>query len=507
MKMFDKVLVANRGEIAVRVMRALRECGIKSVAVYSEPDREALHVRMADEAYCVGPAASRESYLVAEKILEVARISGAQAIHPGYGFLSERASFSAACEAAGIVFIGPKPYAIEAMGDKTSARKIVEAAGVPLVPGTKEPIVDPQVALTYAESIGYPVLIKASAGGGGKGMRRVDSSEQFVPSWDAAKREALASFGNDDVYIEKYVVNPRHVEFQVLADSFGHTIHVFERECSAQRRHQKIIEETPCPVLLPETRRKMGEVAVKAAKAVDYVGAGTIEFLLDADQNFYFLEMNTRLQVEHPITELISGVDLVKWQLRIAAGQPLTLQQDDMVARGHAIECRIYAEDPEQNFLPSPGLITRLREPGGPGVRVDGGVYEGATVPMYYDPMIAKLAVWAEDREGAIARMRRALQEYEVGGITTNIAYHEELLTHPEFVSGHYTTEFIPKLMRDRETPAPSHAEDAELVAVLAAHLAEEALVGGASVGGAKAVKGEVDMWKVLARHEQHRTY
>jgi acetyl-CoA carboxylase biotin carboxylase subunit len=505
--MFDKVLVANRGEIAVRIMRALRECGIKSVAVYSEADREALHVRMADEAYCVGPAASRESYLVTEKILEVARLSGAQAIHPGYGFLSERAYFSQACEDAGIVFIGPRPYAIEAMGDKTAARRIVEAAGVPLVPGTKEPIVDPKVARVYAESIGFPVLIKASAGGGGKGMRRVDSVDQFVPSWDAAKREALAAFGNDDVYIEKYVVNPRHVEFQVLADTFGHTIHVFERECSVQRRHQKIIEESPCPVLLPETRRKMGEVAVKAAQAVQYVGAGTIEFLLDVNQDFYFLEMNTRLQVEHPITELITGIDLVKWQLRIAAGQPLTLKQEDVQKRGHAIECRIYAEDPEQNFLPSPGEVTRLREPQGPGVRVDGGVYEGGSVPMYYDPMIAKLAVWAEDREGAIARMRRALREYEVGGITTNIAYHEELLTHPEFVSGDYTTEFIPKLMRDRNAPAPRAAQDAELAAVLAAHVAEEALAQGAAGGGSTPAKAEPDMWKVLARHEQRRSY
>jgi acetyl-CoA carboxylase biotin carboxylase subunit len=501
--LFNKVLVANRGEIAVRVIRALRECGIKSVAVFSEADREALHVRLADEAYCVGPAPSAQSYLVIDKILEVARLSGADAIHPGYGFLSERAPFAAACEAAGIVFIGPRPHAIEAMGDKVQARKIVEVAGVPLVPGSKEPFPDAVAALEYAQSIGFPVLIKASAGGGGKGMRRVDSPEQLAPSWDAAKREALAAFGDDHVYIEKYVVNPRHVELQVLADSFGHTIYVYERECSVQRRHQKIVEEAPCPVLRPEVRAKMGEVAVKAAQAVDYVGAGTVEFLIDADQNFYFLEMNTRLQVEHPVTELITGVDLVRWQLKIAAGERLTLRQEDIVARGHAIECRIYAEDPEQNFLPCPGPLTRYIEPRGPGVRVDSGVYEGTSVPMYYDPMIAKLSVWAEDRDAAIERMRAALKDYEIGGITTNLTYHEEVLTHPDFRSGHYDTEFIPNLMRGRSGPPSADPSDARLAAVLAAHILRESAVrepAGGGEGGAKRSR-----WVELGRFEQQR--
>src|SRR5690554_6530885 len=432
--MFTKVLVANRGEIAVRVMRSLREMGIATVAVYSEADRKALHVRMADEAYCVGPAPSAESYLRSEVILEVAKKTGAEAIHPGYGFLSENSDFARACEAAGIAFIGPKPYAIEAMGEKTRARKLMEKAGVPLVPGTKDAVEDAAEAKAIAEKMGFPVLVKASAGGGGKGMRRVDDPAEFVQAFEGAKREALSAFGNGDVYVEKYVLNPRHVEIQVLADGHGNVVHLFERDCSVQRRHQKIIEETPCPVLKEETRQRMGEVACEAARAVDYIGAGTVEFLLDANGDFYFLEMNTRLQVEHPITEMITGLDLVRWQVHIAAGHPLDFDQSQVTRRGAAVECRIYAEDPENNFMPSPGPLHVLKTPSGPGVREDGGVYEGGEVTVHYDPMIAKLITWGEDRQHAIERMRRALSEYVVGGIATNIAFHREVLDHPDFV-------------------------------------------------------------------------
>ena len=517
--MFQKVLIANRGEIAVRVMRTLREMGIRSVAVYSEADREALHVRMADEAYCVGPASSNESYLRIEKILEVAKTSGAEAIHPGYGFLSERAPFARACEEAGIAFIGPKPYAIEAMGDKTRARQIMAEAGVPLVPGLKEAIEDGEKALEIAKEMGFPVLIKAAAGGGGKGMRRVDEADAFVAAFEGARREALSAFGNGDVYIEKYVVNPKHVEFQVLADAHGNVVHLFERDCSVQRRHQKIIEETPCATLLPETREKMGAVAVAAAKAVDYVGAGTIEFLLDVDQNFYFLEMNTRLQVEHPITEMITGLDLVRLQLKIANGEPLPFTQEEVGRRGASVECRLYAEDPENNFMPSPGHIGYLHNPGGPWVRVDTGVYSGATVPVHYDPMVAKLVVWGEDRQHAIERMRRALDEYVVSGIRTNLAFHQEVLAHPQFLSGTYDTEFVPNMMKRREEGA-EQAEQAgdegfielsELAAVLAAHRRDEATAAAGGAGGAKSGaetgdgKGRGDGWKRLGRFRQLR--
>ena len=465
--MFEKVLVANRGEIAVRVMRSLREFGIKSVAVYSEADREALHVRYADEAYCVGPAASAESYLRIEKILEVAKQSGAQAIHPGYGFLSENAAFAQACEDAGVVFIGPKPYAITSMGSKTHARDLMRDAGVPLVPGTPDAIEDPAEALEFAKKAGFPVLVKAAAGGGGKGMRRVDRAEDFVAAFEGARREALSAFGDGDVYIEKYVVNPKHVEFQVLADSHGNVVHVFERECSVQRRHQKITEETPCPVLREDVRQAMGEVAVKAAKAVNYVGAGTVEFLIDVDQNFYFLEMNTRLQVEHPITEMITGVDLLQAQLRIAAGERLWFGQDDLRIHGHAIECRIYAEDARHNFRPSPGPLHVYREPGGPWVRTDSGVSEGMEVPIHYDPMVAKLIVWGHDREAAMGRARRALQDYRIVGIPTSIPFFLAILDDDVFRSGVYDTGFItPEWLE--ENLAPSE-QDARLAAVMAA--------------------------------------
>jgi acetyl-CoA carboxylase biotin carboxylase subunit len=506
--MFEKVLVANRGEIAVRVMRTLKEMGISTVAVYSEADRQALHVRVADEAYYVGPAASNESYLVIDKILEVAKECGADAIHPGYGFLSENADFSRACQDTDITFIGPRPYAIEAMGEKTRARTLMEEAGVPLVPGTEDAIEDPEEALELARDMGFPVLAKASAGGGGKGMRRVDNEEDFVEAFEGARREALSAFGNGDVFVEKYVVNPKHVEIQVLADEHGNCVHLFERECSVQRRHQKIIEETPCPVLEEETRRKMGEVAVKAAKAVDYVGAGTVEFLLDRDQNFYFLEMNTRLQVEHPITELITGMDLVRWQVRVALGEELPFEQSDITRNGAAIECRIYAEDPDNNFRPAPGPISYLSAPDGPGVREDSGVYSGGEVPVHYDPMISKLAVWGETREVAIQRMRRALTEYTISGIITNIAFHEEVLVHPDFLDGTYDTEFVPNLLEDRDPPAPEYGDVAELAALLAAHRRDEAVrEAGSSVGDGRKSGRVANKWKALGRFEQLRRF
>jgi acetyl-CoA carboxylase, biotin carboxylase subunit len=499
--MFSKVLIANRGEIAVRVMRSLKEMGIATVAVYSEADRQALHVRMADEAICVGPAPSNESYLVMDKILAAAKETGAEAIHPGYGFLSENAEFARACTEAGIKFIGPSPSAIEAMGEKTRARSVMEEAGVPLVPGTPEAIEDATVALKAAEEMGFPVLAKASAGGGGKGMRRVDRADQFVDAFEGARREALSAFGNGDVYVEKFVLNPKHVEIQVLADSFGNTIHLFERDCSVQRRHQKIIEETPCPVLSEEVRQAMGEVAVQAAKAVDYEGAGTVEFLLDADENFYFLEMNTRLQVEHPITEMITGVDLVKWQVKIAAGEELTLRQEDLTRWGAAVECRIYAEDPEDNFRPAPGKITRIEAPAGPGVREDGGVYSGFVVPVMYDPMISKLITWGADRDEAIARMRRALDEYVINGVTTNREFHLEVLEHPDFVDGKYDTHFVPRWLEERDKPEATQKKFAELAAVMATHRKDQELAQRSEAGGGGA--GTRNRWKTIGRMRQ----
>lgn len=465
--MFRKILVANRGEIAVRVIRTCREMGIRTVAVYSDADRGALHVRMADEAVRVGPAPSRDSYLQIERILDAARTTGAEAIHPGYGFLSEQAAFVEACDAAGITFIGPRPAAITAMGDKTEARQRMIQAGVPVVPGMEEPEADPAKAKAFARSIGFPVMIKAAAGGGGRGMRRVDSEEEFDAAFAAAQREALAGFGDDRVYVEKFLEKPRHVEVQIFADQHGNCVHLFERECSVQRRHQKVIEESPSPILDEELRRKMGEVAVKAARAVDYVGAGTCEFLVDADKNFYFLEMNTRLQVEHPVTELRCGVDLVRWQIEVANGLPLPLEQEEIVATGHAIEARINAEDPAKNFMPSPGKITYLRLPGGPETRIDSGVYPGYTVPMAYDSMIAKLIVWAPSREQAIGRLQRALSEFVVKGITTNISYLKRIIAHPEFLSGDYDTTFIAR--RGDELIADGNGELARVALVASA--------------------------------------
>jgi acetyl-CoA carboxylase biotin carboxylase subunit len=467
-----KVLVANRGEIAVRVIRALREAGIPSVAVFSEVDRAALHVSMADEAICIGPAPSSESYLSIDKILDAARQHGADAIHPGYGFLSENAEFAARCEDAGIKFIGPSAASIRCMGSKTEARKLAIQAGVPVAPGTAEAISDFDEALETARRIGFPVLIKAAAGGGGKGMRRVDSEPDLAAALRDAASEAERAFQNGAVYIEKYLIAPRHIEIQVLGDEHGHMIHLGERECSIQRRHQKVIEECPSPLMRthPELRSAMGEAALRAARSAGYYNAGTVEFLVDADHNFYFLEMNTRLQVEHPVTELATSLDLVRWQLRIAAGEPLTVRQQDIAWRGSAIECRLYAEDPDNNFFPSPGKINSLDMPSGPGVRLDSGVYEGWNVPMDYDPLLAKLAIWAEDRDAAIARMLRALEETYVGGIRTNVAFFRRVLDSPAFREAKLHTGFIDEFFAT-ETPVQADDPDKLVAAALVAAL------------------------------------
>jgi len=434
--MINKVLVANRGEIAVRVMRSCREMGIKTVAVFSDADRTSFHVRYADEAYHIGSSPSSESYLNINRIIETARRAGADAIHPGYGFLSENADFARRCSEEKIVFIGPSEHSISAMGDKLTAREKMMDAGVPVVPGTKEGIKDEKAALTLIKDIGLPIMIKASAGGGGKGMRLVTDERDVLSSLRAAKSEALSAFGNDSVYIEKYVESPHHIEFQILADQHGNVIHLCERECSVQRRHQKVIEETPSPIVTAELRERMGQDAVAAARAANYVGAGTIEFLVDKNRNYYFLEMNTRLQVEHPITEWVIGIDLVKEQIRIANGERLNLQQSDVRQTGHSIECRIYAEDPENNFMPSPGLVKHITQPSGLGIRIDGYVYEGYEIPIYYDPLISKLITWGINRDEAIARMRRALYEYRITGVQTSISFLERIMNTPDFIKG-----------------------------------------------------------------------
>jgi 3-methylcrotonyl-CoA carboxylase alpha subunit len=441
--MFDKILIANRGEIACRVIKTARRLGIRTVAVYSEADTKARHVDLADEAYPIGPSPARQSYLVVEKIIEAARKSGAQAIHPGYGFLSENANFAEACAAAGIVFIGPPAAAIRAMGSKSAAKALMEKSGVPLVPGYHGADQDPAVLADAAERIGYPVLIKASAGGGGKGMRIVENATGFAAALASAKREAASSFGDDQVLVEKYLTRPRHIEIQVFADTQGNTVSLFERDCSIQRRHQKVVEEAPAPGLSPERRRSMGEAACAAAKAIGYVGAGTVEFIAEGDA-FYFMEMNTRLQVEHPVTEAITGQDLVEWQLIVAAGGTLPLAQDQLAINGHAIEVRVYAEDPGRDFLPSIGRLVHLSPPGeGPHVRVDTGVRSGDTISMHYDPMIAKLIVWDRDRAGAVQRLRRALADYQIVGVTTNLGFLAAIAAHPAFGAAELDTGFI----------------------------------------------------------------
>lgn len=466
--MIKKILVANRGEIAVRVMRTCRDMGIPTVAVYSEPDRKALHVRYATEAYLLGPALAKESYLNIGKILDVAKKSGADAIHPGYGFLSENAEFAQAVLDAGLILIGPKPSSMEAMGSKIRARQIMQAAGVPVVPGIMESIADPEKALQIARDIGFPVMLKAAAGGGGKGMRKIDRPEDFKSAFEGARSEAQNSFSDSSVYIEKFLERPRHIEVQVFADTQGHVISFAERECSAQRRHQKVIEESPSCFVDEDMRQKMGAVARQAAKAVDYLGAGTIEFLVDVHKNFYFMEMNTRLQVEHPVTEMVTGLDLVEMQIRVAQGEPLEIREDYVPAKGWAVEARLCAEDPRQNFMPTPGAIRHFRQPGGPYVRTDAAIYTGCHVAVDYDPMIGKIIAWAPTRDLAIKRLDRALSELTIKGCTTNTMFLRQLLNFEPFVSGVYDTSLIECFQKQ---PPKWIETEHEIVAMLGAAL------------------------------------
>jgi len=470
MEKIKKILIANRGEIAIRIMRTCREMGIATVAVFSDADRTSMHVRYADEAYNIGPAASILSYLKSDKIIEIAINCQADAIHPGYGFLSENAEFARQCAESGIIFIGPSPEVIDQMGDKIKARLTMIAAGVPVVPGTTESIKTEKEAIETIRQIGLPVMVKASAGGGGKGMRLITKETDIASSVRSAQSEALASFGNDSVYIEKYISSPHHIEFQILGDQHGNVLHLFERECSVQRRHQKMLEETPSPLMTPELRLKMGGYAVEAARAVNYSGAGTIEFLVDNDLNFYFLEMNTRLQVEHPITERVTGIDLVKQQILIAEGHPISFSQDQLKQTGHAIECRIYAEDSDNNFMPNPGKIYNITEPLGFGVRTDGYVYEGYEIPIHYDSMISKLIVWAENRTEAIERMKRALYEYKITGVKTSIKFLERIMDTPDFRSGNYDTNFIEK-NKEMLHAAYKCSEDCEDMVIIATYI------------------------------------
>jgi acetyl-CoA carboxylase biotin carboxylase subunit len=497
--MFKKILIANRGEIAVRVIRACREMSIASVAVFSDADRASLHVLKADEAYPIGPAAATESYLDFGKILDVAKRSGAEAIHPGYGFLSENARFAQACADAGVKFIGPTAAAMDAMGSKTRARQAMEKAGIPFVPGTSRGLDSVEQAVQVAEKIGYPVMLKAAAGGGGKGMRLVHRQADLAPALEAAKSEAQRAFGDGEVYIEKAIVNPRHIEMQILADERGHTVYLGERECSIQRRHQKVLEEAPSVIVDADMRRRIGEVAVRVAKAAGYTNAGTIEFLVDREKNFYFLEMNTRLQVEHPVTELTTGLDLVHLQIRIAAGESLPFAQQDVGIRGHAIECRIYAEDPEQNFFPSPGKITLLTLPSGPGIREDSGMYEVWTVPIDYDPLLAKLISYGSDRPQAIARMRRALDEYFVGGIKTNLSLFRRILDDKDFQAGRLDTGYLDRLLKSDAGEAQK--ADAEVAAIAAGVFA----MLDSEVSGNGPAAPVASGWRKVAREEALR--
>jgi len=509
MRMFKKILIANRGEIAVRVIRACHEMGMSAVVVYSDVDRAALHVRKADEAYPIGAPAASESYLSIAKILDVAKRSGADAIHPGYGFLSENAKFAQACADAGVKFIGPTPAAMEAMGSKTRARQAMEKAGVPFVPGTSRGVESPEQAGQVAARIGYPVMLKAAAGGGGKGMRLVHAPEQIKSSLEAARSEAERSFGDSEVYIEKAIVNPRHIEMQVLADQHGNTVYLGERECSLQRRHQKVLEEAPSPIVDPDMRRRMGEVAIRVAQAANYTNAGTVEFLVDQQKNFYFLEMNTRLQVEHPVTELITGLDLVHLQIRIAAGEKLPFKQQDVSIRGHAIECRIYAEDPDNNYFPSPGKISLLLQPSGPGIRLDDGMYEGWTVPIDYDPLLGKLIGYGTDRDQAIARLTRSLSEYFVGGIKTNISLFRRILGDADFRAARLDTGFLDRMLKRTEDQM-SDSRAAEVAAIAAGMFAA---LGSTAAGAGDGTPGNDSRgsnkpdsnWKSASRREALR--
>ena len=467
--MFRKILIANRGEIAVRIIRACRELGIKSVAVFSEVDRNSLHVRLADEAYPIGPAPSRESYLCLDKLMDVARRTGCDAVHPGYGFLAENPALPRACADASLTFIGPSAEAMEALGSKTAGRSLARGVDVPTVPGTNEAIENPGEARALAQRMGYPVLLKAVAGGGGKGMRLVSNDEEFLSSFRDASSEAMNAFGNPSVFLEKYLEKPRHIEIQILADAHGRVVSLGERECSVQRRHQKVIEEAPSPIMTPELRKRMGDAAVRIARAGGYVNAGTVEFLVDAHYNYYFLEVNTRLQVEHPVTEQVTGLDLVKLQIAIAAGHRLPFAWESITPRGHAMEVRLYAEDPENNFFPSPGKILSRRAPSGPGIRLDEGVYSGWTVPMDYDPLLAKLIAWGNSREETIARLRRALEEYSVTGIKTNTALFRRILVEPDFLRSEIHTKWLDEMLTRPHAAPDTDSRVADAAAIAAA--------------------------------------
>jgi acetyl-CoA carboxylase, biotin carboxylase subunit len=489
--MFKKILIANRGEIAVRILRACRELGIRCVAVFSEADRASLHVRLTDEAYPIGPAPSRESYLRIDKLMDVARRSGCDAVHPGYGFLAENAALPRACNAAGLTFIGPSPEAMEALGSKTSGRQLARRSGVPTVPGAVDPIESPEEAQALAQNMGYPILLKAVAGGGGKGMRVVNRDAEFVSAWRDASSEAANAFNDPRLYIEKYLEKPRHIEIQILADAHGRVVSLGERECSVQRRHQKVIEEAPSPIMTPDLRRKMSDAAVLLARAGGYVNAGTVEFLVDAQNNFYFLEVNTRLQVEHPVTEQVTGLDLVKLQIAIAAGHRLPFAWETITPRGHAIEVRIYAEDPENNFFPSPGKILSRRAPSGPGIRLDEGVYSGWSVPMDYDPLLSKLIAWGNSREEAIARLRRALEEYAVTGIKTNAALFRRILGAPDFLRADIHTKWLDEMLLRPPAAASSLA---------AQFIAQEQKSSAAEAAAIAAALWQASRWDTQAR-------
>jgi acetyl-CoA carboxylase, biotin carboxylase subunit len=500
--MFKKILIANRGEIAVRILRACRELGIRSAAVFSDADRKSLHVRLADEAYAIGPAPSRESYLCIDKIMDVARRSGCDAVHPGYGFLAENAALPRACADAGLVFIGPSAEAMESLGSKTAGRQLARRSDVPTVPGTNDPIEKPEEARALAHSMGYPALLKAVAGGGGKGMRLVTCDADFASAWRDASSEALNAFGDARLYLEKYLVKPRHVEIQILADIHGRVVSLGERECSVQRRHQKVIEEAPSPIMTPDLRKKMGDAAVRLARAGRYTNAGTVEFLVDAQLNFYFLEVNTRLQVEHPVTEQVTGLDLVKLQIAIAAGHRLPFAWETITPRGNAMEVRLYAEDPDNNFFPSPGKILSYHAPSGPGIRLDDGIYEGWTVPNDYDPLLSKLIAWGNSREETIARLRRALEEYTVIGIKTNAGLFRRLLTELDFLRGEIHTKWLDELLslqRVNLSPPENHAADAAAIAAALWHATQNAAPSTPD----QASDRDPSRWKLEGRRQQ----
>jgi acetyl-CoA carboxylase biotin carboxylase subunit len=508
--MFRKILVANRGEIALRILRACREMEVRGVAVYSDADRTALHVRLADEAYHIGPSPSRESYLVIEKIMGVARSAGCDAIHPGYGFLAENPALARACKAAGITFIGPTAEAMEKLGSKTAARHLAREVGVPTVPGTLDPIETVEGLAVVAKKIGFPLVLKAVAGGGGKGMRLVEREGELASAWRDAASEAQNAFGDNRMYAEKYLSRPRHVEIQVLADQHGRIVYLGERECSVQRRHQKVMEESPSPIMTPELRRAMGAAAVKLARAGGYTNAGTVEFLVDPGRNFYFLEVNTRLQVEHPVTEMVTSLDLVKLQIHIAAGEPLPMTQEEVVLRGHAIECRVYAEDPDNNFFPSPGKILERRAPAGPGIRLDESIYAGWVVPNEYDPLLGKLIAWGSDRAEAIARLRRALDEYYASGIKTNIPLFHRILASRDFQEGaihtHWLDEFLQEAKKKDEIQGRDDAakspglEEAAIIASALWHLSQ---TGAKSLMAKNGKPEEGSRWKIEGRQDQ----